>query len=73
MSNAAVGQLSEQIHPKLLELYRQATAEQKLVAVARINASLQALKAAELAREYPAHSPKERVQLMRRWWLGARD
>jgi hypothetical protein len=73
MSHPTAPQPSEQIHPKLLELYRQATVEQKLAAVGRINASLQALKAAELVRQYPTHSPRERLQLMRHWWLGARD
>jgi hypothetical protein len=61
------------IHPELLKLYRQATPEHKLAIVSRINASLQSLKAAQIAAEHPNLGAQERTRLLRTWWFAARD
>jgi hypothetical protein len=61
------------IHPIQLELYRQASPEQKLRTVARLNAALIALKEAQLKTDFPDETPEERRKSLRRWWLTARD
>lgn len=63
----------EPISPELGELYRQATPEAKLAVVARLNAGLQALKAAELVAREPHLSSIQRQARVRHWWLTARD
>lgn len=60
-------------HPLQIELYRRASATEKLAAVARLNATALKLKEASLAAKFPRLSPAERHALLRRWWLTARD
>jgi hypothetical protein len=63
----------EPLDPRLLELYRRATPTQKLAVVARLNGTLIGLKEADLRARQPALPPEKRQQVLRRWWLGARD
>ena len=60
------------IDPRLLGLYRQATPTQKLEIVARINASLHALKTAQLRSERSDLLPSEQMRELRRWWFSTR-
>lgn len=64
---------SEAIDDRLRALYRAASPTEKLAVVARINASLTAIKEAAVARQHPEWSPLERRAAVRRWWLTARD
>ena len=59
--------------PRLLELYRRATPSQKLAVVARLNATLIELKAADLRARQPGLSDDRRREMLRRWWLTASD
>lgn len=59
--------------PELVALYRLATPDAKLAAVARLNANLLGLKEAQLAGEHPHWSDERRRAAVRRWWFGARD
>jgi len=61
------------LEPRLLALYRAATPEAKLLAVARLNSMLLGLKAAHLAASRPEWTSGHRETQLRRWWLGARD
>lgn len=61
------------LEPGLVALYRAATPESKLLAVARLNGVLLGLKEAHLRASRPEMSPEETKQHLRRWWLGARD
>lgn len=61
------------IDERLRALYRAASPTEKLAVVARINASLTAIKDAALARQHPDWSPGRRRAAVRRWWLTARD
>jgi hypothetical protein len=63
----------EPLDPILLELYRKATPTQKLAVVARLNATLIALKEADIRARRPDLSRKEQQALLRQWWLTARD
>lgn len=63
----------EPLDPRLRDLYRAATPTQKLAVVARLNATLLGLKAADLQARFPALPPAKRSELLRRWWLAARD
>lgn len=63
----------EPLDPKLLELYRQATPTQKLAVVARLNAMLIGLKEADLRSRQPGVSRENQRDMLRRWWLTARD
>ncbi len=56
-----------------MALYRAATPEAKLLAVARLNGVLLGLKEAHLAAERPELTAGQRKSALRRWWLGARD
>jgi hypothetical protein len=72
----AVDGLNPQIETaeaRLLGLYRSATPTQKLAVVGRINASLQALKAAKVRADHPGLTPHEQNRLVRSWWFSARD
>lgn len=60
-------------HPLQIELYRKATPTQKLAAVARLNAAAIAMKESALRAQHPPLSPEKRRELLRRWWLTARD
>jgi hypothetical protein len=60
-------------HPLQIELYRRATPTQKLAVVARLNATAIALKEAALKASAPEMPPGKRRELLRRWWLTARD
>ena len=61
------------LEPRLLALYRTATPAAKLVAVARLNAALIGLKAAQLAATRPEWTPDRRRLELRRWWMASRD
>jgi hypothetical protein len=61
------------IDERLRALYRAASPTEKLAAVARINASLTAIKEAAVARQHPEWSVMQRRAVVRRWWLTARD
>lgn len=63
----------EPLDPQLRDLYRHATPTQKLAVVARLNATLIELKSADLQARFPAMQPAKRRDLLRQWWLGARD
>jgi hypothetical protein len=58
------------IDEKMIALYRTATPEEKLAVVARLNAGLQALKAAEIAASHPEWNADRRRTELRTWWLG---
>lgn len=73
MSFAARAQNPESLPVELLNLYRRATPAEKLALIGRINASLLALKAAQVVSRRPALSSADRAAAVRRWWLGARD
>jgi hypothetical protein len=60
-------------HPLQIELYRRATPTQKLATVARLNATVLKLKEADLQARFPHQSADERREVLRRWWLSARD
>lgn len=64
---------SERLNPQLVELYRRAEPAQKLAVVARINASLQAIKRAQLQMSNPGLSATEQQRQLRRWWFSSRD
>jgi hypothetical protein len=64
---------AEPLDPRLRDLYRSASPTQKLAAVARINATLSALKDAALAQAHPDWPAERRRAAVRRWWLTARD
>ncbi|MBM3854176.1 MAG: hypothetical protein FJ399_13635 [Verrucomicrobia bacterium] len=64
---------SEASDERLRALYRAASPTEKLAVVARINASLTAIKEAAVASQHPEWSPAERRAAVRRWWLTARD
>ncbi len=66
-------QQPEAIDGRLRALYRAANPTEKLAVVARINASLTALKEAAVARQHPDWSQAQRRASVRRWWLEARD
>ncbi len=59
--------------PRLMAIYRAATPEAKLQAVARLNGVLLGLKAAQLAAARPDLTAGQRKSDLRRWWLSARD
>lgn len=61
------------IDERLRALYRAASPTAKLAVVARINASLTAIKEAAVARQHPEWSLVQRRAVVRRWWLTARD
>lgn len=63
----------ERLDPRLRLLYKSATPGQKLAVVGRLNAVLIALKTAELAQSQPVLSAERQRELLRRWWLTARD
>ena len=63
----------ESLDPQLRDLYRNATPTQKLAVVARLNTSLIELKSADLQSRFPAMPPAKRRDILRQWWLGARD
>lgn len=63
----------EPIDGRLRELYRAASPTEKLAAVARLNATLTAVKEAAVARQHPDWSPAQRRGWVQRWWLSARD
>jgi hypothetical protein len=63
----------EPLDPRLLDLYRRATPAEKLTVVSRLNATLIELKRADLLAKFPAQPPAHRQDLLRRWWLTARD
>lgn len=56
-----------------MALYRAATPEAKLQAVAQLNGVLLGLKAAQLAADNPELTAGQRKSALRRWWLSARD
>ena len=60
-------------HPLQIERYRRATPTQKLAEVARLNAMAIAIKESSLSGRHPELSQEKRKQLLRRWWLTARD
>lgn len=66
-------QPEEPLDPRLVALYRAATAEQKLAMVDRLNRALQGLKEAELAVNRPDLAAEERRTELRRWWFSSRD
>lgn len=61
------------IDERLRTLYRAASPTEKLAVVARINASLIAIKDAAVAQQHPEWSIAQRRAAVRRWWLTARD
>jgi len=61
------------LDPRMMALYRAATPESKLLAVARLNSVLLGLKEAQLATSHPEWTDGQRQGQLRRWWLGARD
>ncbi len=61
------------IDERLRALYRSASPTEKLATVARINASLTAIKEAAVARQHPEWSLVQRRTAVRLWWLTARD
>ena len=63
----------EALNARLRALYRAASPTEKLATVARINASLTAIKEAAVARQHPDWPPAQRRAAVRRWWLSARD
>ena len=65
--------LENSLEPRLVELYRKATPEQKLAVVWRLNRTLQGLKEAQLTADRPEMSPMERRAEIRRWWLAKQD
>jgi hypothetical protein len=71
--NSSRLRVEDPIEPRLLALYRTATPEAKLAAVARLNTLLIGLKEAQLAADRPAWSPERRKTELRRWWLTSRD
>lgn len=64
---------SEVLDERLRALYRAASPTEKLATVARINASLTAIKEAAVAQQHPDWTPEQRRRSVRRWWLSARD
>ncbi len=60
-------------HPFQIELYRRASPTEKLTVVARLNATAIALKDASLRSINPDMTATERREVLRRWWLGARN
>lgn len=58
---------------RLRALYRLASPTEKLAVIARLNASLTAIKEAALRQQHPEWSPRQRHAALRRWWLSARD
>lgn len=63
----------EPLDSRLRYLYRKATPTQKLAVVARLNATLIEIKSADLQARFPAMPPAKRRDLLRHWWLSARD
>jgi hypothetical protein len=63
----------ESLDPKLRELYRTASAADKLAIVGRLNATLLALKRAQLDARQPALASGEITAELRRWWFSSRD
>jgi hypothetical protein len=66
-------QARESLHPKQRELYRAAAPADKLALVGRINASLQAVKLAQLRATRPQLPAADHARELRRWWFSARD
>jgi hypothetical protein len=71
--NSSRLRVEDPIEPRLLALYRVATPEAKLAAVARLNAVLIGLKEIQLAADRSAWPPERRKAELRRWWLTSRD
>ena len=63
----------EPLDPRLRDLYRAASPTQKLAVVHRLNATLIGLKEAELQARHAEMTPHQRRELLRHWWLTARD
>lgn len=63
----------EPFDPRMIELYRRATPTQKLAVVARLNATLIELKAADIRARHPGLAAAQQTAQLRRWWLTARD
>lgn len=72
-SNTTLDRERDRPHPLQIELYRRATPTQKLAVVARLNATTLALKEASLQARRPNMPAAERREMLRRWWLSARD
>jgi hypothetical protein len=63
----------EPFDPRMIELYRRATPTQKLAVVARLNATLIELKAADIRARHPDLADAQQRAQLRRWWMTACD
>jgi len=64
---------AEALDPRQVALYRAASPTEKLAVVARINASLTAIKESAVAQQHPEWTVEQRRACVRRWWFSARD
>jgi hypothetical protein len=73
MGETSAAGREDPFHPRLIELYRQATVAEKLSAIERLNSALIVLKEETLQTAHPDWTPLARKTELRRWWFSARD